>query len=172
MKSHQERGFSMLLMIGILILVAFLGNKALNKIHKYRVFKEASRITMQAKKLSCEFDGEQYKTYAEMMDETGTVPAGLQYAGDILRGMEDITYQFVENSSKHFTLRIGNLDNRSCTDLVTSKWFGNEDTPGFAAMRIENSRWFQIGDERGARAYCTNHHDGFITVKFFGCSEK
>lgn len=169
MKSHQERGFSMLLMIGILIVVAFLGNKALNKIHQYRVFKQASSLTLQAKMSACEFDRRQYTSYAEMLDEKGHVPDGLHYANDKFEGMEGIVYQFVENTQRYFTLKISNLDNRSCTDLVTSRWFNNADTQGFMAMQIEDSRWFQIGDERGARAFCTNHHDGVIKVRFLGC---
>lgn len=169
---ENQSGLSALIMVGAMFLILYVGYKALNKIHQYRLFKEASNITMQAKNLACEFDPQKYSSYAEMLYEKNHIPSGLRYANDTFWGIDDITYQFVENKRQYFTLKISNLDNRSCTDLVTSQWLGGKNTQGFAAMRIENSGWFQIGNKLGARAYCTNHHDGHISVRFFGCEKK
>lgn len=169
---ENQSGLSALIMVGAIFLILYVGYKVLNKIHKYRVFNEAGNITMQAKNLACEFDPQKYQSYAEMLYKKNKIPSGLRYANGTFLGIEDITYQFVENTRQYFTLQISNLDNRSCTDLVTSNWLGGKKTQGFTAMRIENSGWFQLGNERGARAYCTNHHDGYIKVRFFGCEKK
>jgi hypothetical protein len=174
MNKKNQSGRSMLIMLAVLALIAFVGSKGKIYLHKVQIYKEAFNILTLAQKHACDYNSEEYASYAQMLSEEGLVR--LAYANGKLLGSDGLTYQFIENKREHFILRISGLDWQKCRDLGMEKWWDSEagEYPlhGYPEISINKSKPFTLVTKSGADALCRESNDNTIRIGSDGCVKK
>ena len=138
--SFEEKGRSMIEMLGVLSIIGVLTVGGLNIIGRSRnmhdigqLISEVSKLAMTTKKMACEYDTE-YDSYTTFLYKSEAYSDELEYDNGKFIGPMDAEITITGDMST-FEITIADLSEDACVQLAGNNW-GKKGTNGFIGACI------------------------------------
>ena len=172
----NEKGRSMIEMLGVLAIIGVLTVGSLSIVGKARqqftisqIISETSTLIGNARKMVCDYD-EGYGTYANMLYRSGAYPDGVtpdldnDHKAKSFTLYNDAVLELNGNSDGTFSAILSNLPDEACVAVATSDW----NTPDLISAAMGSSSG-KIIDLDVAASACGGD-SAKLTLKFKGCA--
>ena len=136
----NEKGRSMIEMLGVLAIIGVLTVGGLNVIGRSRtmheigqLISEVSRVAMTSKKMACEYDTE-YGSYTLFLYKSEAYSDELEYESGKFIGPMDAEIT-IDGDMSTFTVSVADLSEDACVQLASNDW-GKTGTNGFLGVCV------------------------------------
>lgn len=171
----NEKGRSMIEMLGVLAVIGVLTVGGLNVIGKARTMheigqlvSEVSRVAMTCKKMACQYDSA-YGSYTMFLYKSEAYSDELEFENNKFIGPMDAEITATGDKST-YTVRVSNLTEEACIQLASNNW-GKKGTNGFMGVCVGGSGCNPSSDAQMelnvAAAACTG--GASVSLKFKAC---
>lgn len=142
MKRQNQRGRSMIEMLGVLSIVGVISVGGISLIHNARVTREETQLASDiaqlgtiVKKLSCQYDTS-YGTYTNFLNQSEAIPVHMKYNATTgtIESAQDTTIT-VTGDETYFVISVSGLEAGACLKLATTNW-GDKHSNGCLGVTI------------------------------------
>lgn len=173
----NEKGRSMVEMLGVLAVIGVMTVGGLNIISRSRnaheigqLVSEVSKIAMTAKKMACEYD-EEYGSYTLFLYKSEAYSDSLEYENGVFTGPMDAQITITGDKSS-FTVSASDLSEDACIQMAGNNW-GTKGTNGFLGVCVGEQACNPTSDAQMelnvASASCAD--GSTVKLKFKACYE-
>ena len=180
MNKEQNRGRSMIEMLGVLGIVGIITVGGLGIVGRARqssdisrLLTEVSSVAMSSRRLSCQYDSG-YGSYTKMLYLSEAYPESMTYSssGPAFVGSMDAEVK-ITGSTDAFDITVSNLTEDACMNLATTNW-GSKQIQGFLGVCIGTdtcSEGTAVGSQPLAADVASEScaDDATVTIKYKGC---